>query len=246
MRQARFFAGVVLAAGVSSGAAAQGNGPGFLFGPPRGAVTIRTGWSLASAGSDVFSFTTNQLTLDRRDFSGAMLSVDATWRVLPRTELVASAGITATVKRSEFRDFVDNNELPIEQSTEFARAPLTIGLRQNLGGTGRQVGRFAWVPSRVTPFVGAGAGVMYYRFKQYGDFIDFATMDVFPSQFVSEGWTPTAYASAGVDYSLSARIGLTAEGRYHWARANLSRDFSGFDKIDLAGLATTVGVSIRY
>ena len=111
---------------------------------------------------------------------------------------------------------------------------------------GRSVGKFAWIPSRVAPFVGAGAGVMHYRFHQTGDWIDFQTMDVFSSQFLSGGWARTAHVLAGLDYSLGARFALTGEARYLWSSASLSSEFSGFQPLDLSGLAMNAGLTVRF
>src|ERR1043166_4764571 len=46
-----------------------GSGDGFLFRPPTGDVAVRAGFDLASAGSDIFTFVTSELTVNRRDFS---------------------------------------------------------------------------------------------------------------------------------------------------------------------------------
>jgi hypothetical protein len=88
---------------------------------------------------------------------------------------------------------------------------------------------------------------MRYDFHQSGDFVDFVDMSVFAGQFQSTGWTGTVHARGGVDYSLTPRLALTAQGRYDWSSgATLSRDFAGFDKIDLAGFSTTVGLTVRF
>src|SRR5689334_18849879 len=50
-------------------ASAQDNGNGFLFGAPAGAFTLRGGWAMPRAKSDLFTFTTQNLTLNRSDFS---------------------------------------------------------------------------------------------------------------------------------------------------------------------------------
>ena len=67
---------------------------------------------------------------------------------------------------SEFRDYVDNNRQPIQQTTEFRRLPLTGSLKAYLSKTGRSIGHFAWIPSRYAPYVGGGGGAMWYRFRQ--------------------------------------------------------------------------------
>ena len=50
-------------------AQAQSAGDGFLFGQPRVTLTARGGFDLARASSDIFSFTTERLTVERGDFS---------------------------------------------------------------------------------------------------------------------------------------------------------------------------------
>ena len=224
----------------------QQSGHGFLFREPRATLTLRLGWNAANARSDLFSFATEQLTLDRNDFSSLGFDADLAVRIRPRTRLVVSLSMSGSEKDSEFRDYLDNNDLPIEQTTSFLRMPVTVGLRQYLTMPGQSIGRLAWIPSRVAPYVGAGAGVMFYQFEQTGDFIDFETMEVFADHFTSEKFTPTANVLAGLDYSLSARFGLTTEARYVWARGALSRDFSGFHRLDLSGLSTSVGLTIRF
>jgi hypothetical protein len=104
----------------------------------------------------------------------------------------------------------------------------------------------AWIPSRAAVYVGAGGGAQHYQFKQSGDFIDMETMDVFNDQYVSKGWAPLGQALAGVDYTLTPRFALTAEGKYVWSSAQLSRDFSNFQRLDLSGFTTTAGITVRF
>ncbi|MFO0093628.1 MAG: hypothetical protein ACK54K_04905, partial [Gemmatimonadaceae bacterium] len=135
---------------------------------------------------------------------------------------------------------------PIEQRTQFRRVPLTAGLKWNLRPAGRTVSRYAWVPTRLVPYVAAGGGLMHYRFGQSGDFVDFRTNDVFGETLRSSGWTGTVYAAAGATWSLNPTVGLTSELRYDRARATLGRDFEGFDPIALSGVGLTAGLLFRF
>jgi len=227
-------------------ASAQDAGRGFLFGAPTGSFTVRGGWALARAQSDFFAFTTENLTLNRGDFSSPAIEGDLAFRIASRTDVVLSSGLSGINRRSEFRHFIDNDDLPIEQTTKFSRIPITIGVKQYLTSTGRSIGRFAWIPSRVAPYIGAGGGTMFYTFRQEGDFINFQNNDVFPSTYASDGWAATGYGAAGIDYSIGPRLALTTEARYSWSSAQLSRDFSGFGHLDLSGLSTTVGLAVRF
>ena len=225
---------------------AQSGGEGFLFRAPQGEVSIRGGFNHAAAGSDLFTFTTSQLTLNPGDFSSLTFATDVDVTLTQRLSARFGFAVSQSTKPSEFRDFVDNNRNPIEQTTEFRRLPLTASLKAYLSKTGRSIGHFAWVPARYAPYVGGGGGAMYYNFRQHGDFIDFATLKVFPDNFESDGWTPTVHTFAGTDVSLNPRFAVTVEGRYEWAHKHLSTDFARFQPIDLSGFSMTAGFVIRY
>ncbi len=221
-------------------------GNGFLFGAPSGSFTVRTGYALPSEGSDLFPFIREQFTLRNGDFAGGSISTDLAYFLKPNVAMqfgIAYAGHTAP---SVYRKWIDTNNQEIEQSTTFRRVPLTMGLRYYLWPTGRSISELAWVPSRYVPYVGAGVGLTWYQFRQAGDFMDYKTLNIFPSTLNSEKWTNSFYAAAGVERSLSARFALTGEARYDYGKATLSSDFVGFNRIDVSGLAVTVGLTIRY
>lgn len=234
-----------LLAGTARSSAAQSAGDGYLFHSPVVTLTVRGGYARASAGSDVFDDVTKDLTLDRGDFSSITGAGDIAVHVKPRVDLVFSAAFSQSHHKSEFRDLIDNNDLPIEQTTTFQRVPLTANVRLNLASPGRSVGRLAWIPTRVVPYVGAGAGAMRYQFKQEGDFVNFVTNGVFPAVLDSEGWAFVAQGMAGVDYNLSTQMGLSLDARYVHARGDLGPSFNGYDRIDLSGMTATVGLSFR-
>jgi hypothetical protein len=224
---------------------AQSAGDGFLFHAPVFTFGVRGGFDRASAGSDVFSFVTQQLTLNRRDFSSATFGTDLAIPVSRSNDIVFDAGLTSVSRRSEFRDWVDQNNLPIEQTTSLRRVPLTLGIRHYLSPRGRSIGRFAWIPAARTTYIGLGAGLMNYRFRQVGDFVDFQTLNILPDEFTSNAWTPVLHALAGTELSLGRFIMVTAEARYTWARGPMSRDYVRFNRIDLSGVSVTTGLSFR-
>lgn len=238
---------VVLASlAVVTPARAQGAGEGFLFRTPSATLTLRGGYDRAGAQSDVFTFSTQHLTLGRGDFSGLAGGADLGLRLTPRVDLLLSGEYTGRVKDSEFRDFVGTDDRPILQTTRFERVPLTAAAKLYVAPRGRRIGRFAWVPARVAPFVGGGGGATWYRFRQEGEFVDYETLEIFQDRLESTGWAPSAQAFGGIDYALTPRLAVTGETRYTWSRARPHASFSDFDRIDLSGLAATVGVTLRF
>ena len=231
----------------SSAARAQPDaGDGFMFHAPRGGLSLRIGYARPSADSKVFDFVSKQLTVGKGDFAGGSIAADVEIPVATRAAVLVGAAISARAAQSEYRNFVDNNDLPIEQRTEFRRVPLSLGVKYYLAPPGRALSRLAWVPATVAPYVAAGGGWTYYSFRQSGDFVDFKTLDVFTSTMQSYGWSSAMYAATGVHYGLSAHADLVTEARYDRSRAPMSNDFQGFDRISLSGLSLTAGVHFRF
>lgn len=224
---------------------AQSAGHGYLFGAPDVRFVIRGGYAHATAGSDVFDDATRFLTLEKSDFSGPSIGGEIAFPITSRFDLSLNVDYSAAVSESEDREYYDNNQLPIVQTTSFRRAPLTMNAIVALRPRGRSIGSLAWIPTRVVPWIGAGGGGMWYRFQQEGDFVDYQTLNVISRTVESSGWAPALQAQGGVDVTLSPRIGFTADVRGTWARAELSRDFSGYEKIDLSGVTGALGFTLR-
>jgi len=230
-------------------AAAQNAGDGYLFHAPVVTIGVRGGYSGATAGSDVFDDVTRQLTLSKSEFGSLSVGADIGFNITSKLDLTLDAGFSRSSHRSEFRDFVDNNNLPIEQTTTFERIPLTANLKLRLASPGRSIGHLAWIPNRFVPYIGAGLGAMSYRLKQEGDFVDFNTNAVFPSTFDTQAdgkdWAFVQQVMAGAEYNFSPMFGVTLDARYLHGRGDLGTAFSGFDKIDLSGASATIGLSMR-
>lgn len=227
-------------------ATAQGSGNGFLFEQPSGSLTLSGGYAHANAGSDIFSFTTDNLSVSKSDFSGLTLGADLAFRVAPRFDVVLGTSYAGTSTPSTYRSLVDQNNQEITQTTDFRRVPVMLSAKAYLTDRGRSVGRFAWVPSRFAPYVGVGGGAMWYKFRQHGDFVDTNDNSVFSADLNSSGWSPAVQGLAGLDFTLTPHLALTGEAKYIWAHGKLSDSFSGFDNIDLSGLSTAIGLTFRY
>jgi hypothetical protein len=230
-------------------AAAQLAGNGYLFHAPHVKIGIRGGYSAATAGSDVFDDVTKQLTLNKGDFASLIVGADIAFSITSKLDFTLDAGYSRSNHKSEFRDFVDNNGQPIEQTTSFERIPFTANLKLYLAPTGRSVGQLAWIPSRIVPYVGGGVGFMRYRFKQQGDFVDFNTNAVFPATLDSGddggNYAFVQQAMAGAEYNFSPMFGVTFDARYLHGRGNLGTAFKGYDRIDLSGVTASAGLSVR-
>jgi hypothetical protein len=223
---------------------AQATGNGYMFGAPDARFSIHAGYSRAGAGSDLFDQVTSDLSLNKSDFSGPTIGGELAVTLSPRLDLALQVDYAGTSKGSEYRHFAENGA-PIQQTTTFKRVPVTANIRAYLVPRGREIGKLAWIPASVVPWLGVGGGYMWYQFKQQGDFVDQSNLSIHTDQFDSNGWTPTLQGMGGVDVNLSTRLAFTADLRYNWARASLGQDYLGYNKIDLSGVSTALGFTVR-
>ncbi len=222
------------------------SGNGFLFGRPHVTVSLRGGIAQPTASSDVFAFSSQRLTLGRGDYLGGSYGLELGLRVAERLDVQFGVAYSDRKANSEFRDWIDNNDKPIEQTTSFRRTPITLGLKYYLTSPGRTLGRLAWIPAKIAPYVSAGGGIMSYDYRQSGDFVDFKTLDVFHSTLSSHDVAAMMYGAVGVDYSLTPNLSVMTEARYDASRAKMNNDFQGFNHIDLSALAVTAGLNVRF
>ena len=219
----------------------------FLFRKPRFSVAFNLGYGMPRAGSDIYDFVTKEMTLQKSDFQSMVVGGSFGVRVTDRIEVSLEMVHGSANTLSELRDWVDQDDLPIQQNTKLTWVPVTASVKAYLWERGRRVSRFAWVPGQWSPFIGAGAGRVYYQFKQAGDFVDYETYDIFFDTYRSEGNTGIFHLLAGAEWSLSPAFYLTGEGRYSWAESDMDREsFFDFDPIDLSGFQATVGLALRF
>lgn len=222
---------------------------GFLFGQPKGQLTVRAGPVLHRAGGDLLNFFQTELTLDRGDFRAPAISGEFAFVLNPRLDIAVGAGWSNVKRGSEDRDFVeeiDGEDVPIRQTTALRVIPFTATLKFYPLSRGRSISELAWVPASTTPYVGIGGGMAWHRLQQYGDFVSESDLSIFTDSWESNSRSAIGHALAGVDHWFTPRIGLNAEGRYTFGSATPVGDFAGWDSIDLSGLQLGIGLAVRW
>jgi hypothetical protein len=255
MRKTVLVAALVTGLTVPTTVAAQG-GPGFLFKNPRVSLGVRTGYQLPRVGNDFFDFPLDSLTLERADFASPYLGGELAVRVAEHWDVAVGLGWARARSESEYVNWLEGDD-PIAQVTTFQTVAGSLGAKYYFAERGRSIGRFAWVPSRVTPYLGGGIGVVGYEFEQAGDFVDYETVvtdpndgsvsaDIYTDRLRTTGAGVSGYLAGGADVALGKQFVLTAEARYTLANGSVGGPYSGFDKIDLAGLQLLAGLALRW
>ena len=232
--------------------------PDFLLGRPHASIGVRGNWLMATAGSDIYDFVSEHLTIEKSDFNTATFATDLAIYATPRLDIVAGFEAADSEIPSAYRGYSETvsgsaTTIPIQQVTELNQMHFTGSVKFGLLPRGKQVSRLAWIPRTFVPYVGAGAGVTRYTFRQTGDFVDFATENraagtfrIFTDVFQSEGWAPSLHAFGGTDIMVFKRLYLTLEGRYTSVYAELDQDFIDFEPMDLSGFRFGAGINFVF
>ncbi|MPY88095.1 MAG: outer membrane beta-barrel protein [Luteitalea sp.] len=180
------------------------------------------------------------LLYEIEDFNGGTFGADYLVSVGSFIEVGAGIGYyqrTVPTIHAELED-VDGSD--IEMDMKLRVLPITF------------TGRF-FPLSRdlgLQPYVGAGLGLLRWRYSETGEFVDFDTFEIFPENFVGEGTAVGPVVLAGVRFPLSRTVLIGGEYRFHGGTAELDPEDpdQGFfgDEIDLANHTFQVTVGFRF
>ena len=229
--------------------------PDFLFGRPRISIGIRGLLHRARAESDFYDFVNEELFVRRSsdddhenpdhgllNFDAPGIGFDFGFGVTSRLDVRVGVDYAKSLNESELRNFIGEDGLPFTQRTELSQVELRGELAFALAPRGRAIGQYAWIPSRVVPYVGAGLGFVRYDLVQAGEFVD--DLGYFEDAFGSTGSGPGLHLFGGADIRMSRQVYLNVEARHVEASGKLGEEFAGFEPLDLSGLR--IGAGVRF
>lgn len=243
---------VVLVALAAPTVASGQGGDGYLFNRPRFSATFRAGYAIPTAQGQLFDFATDEFialgadTLSSLSFDGPYLGGEVSVKPWAHLDIALGIGWTRSRALTEYRRWIDADDNPIVQETTFEVIYGTLGAKYYPLDRGRSVGSLAWVPRRLTPYVGAGLGLSSYRFVQEGDFVDDVTFAIFPDYLESSDEGLILYGGAGVDMTLFKNAIATVEARYSYSSADVQGSYLSFNDVEIGGLQLMVGLGFQF
>jgi hypothetical protein len=184
---------------------------------------------------DVLNANRDFLFFDIRDFNSA--SVGGEWLVPLGQYIEGGIGVSFTRRTvpSVYQEFTDPDGTEVDQDLRLRMVPITFSVR--LLPLGQHTG--------FQPYIGAGLGVISWRYSETGEFIDFGARNViFRDAFVASGSNAGPVVVGGIrGASRNASAGF--EIRYQKAEGDLPNDFAG-PKIDLGGWTYNFTVGVRF
>jgi len=189
----------------------------------------------ARAAGDVLVENRTFLFFDIPEFRGPTIGAEWLVPVNEFVELGAGVSFSRRTVPSVYLDFVDEDGFEIEQETRLRLIPLAFTARVVPFGQSQPV----------QPYVGAGLGVINWRYSEFGDFIDFGAGNVvFRDTFTASGTQTGPVILGGLRFAGdSAAAGF--EVRYQKAQADLDDTFAG-PVLDLGGWTYNFTVGARF
>ncbi|HLA76018.1 MAG TPA: hypothetical protein VJU18_00405 [Vicinamibacteria bacterium] len=214
---------------------------GLLAGVPAsglaGGIEVRGGGFAPRAQSNLFSDVSELYNVDKKDWAGGSGGIEFSMKLVPNLELGFHVDGYHRTLDSHYRDYTRDSGREISQALELSVVPVGVSLR--LVPTSRH--------ARLAPYATVGADLFYYRYEEYGEFIDFHTpgLDISSDSFISEGVAPGFHVAGGLRVPIGPVFAFTGEVRYQWAKTDMPDDFRE-NKIDLSGAGVTLGMLFRF
>jgi len=179
----------------------------------------------------------------KSDFDGVYGGGEYNQVVTDYVELGVHYDYYARTTDTSYRNYTRPDQTEIRQSLRLRVSPLGVTVR--------------FMPTskrhQLVPYVGGGVDALFYKYEEYGDFIDFydPTLPVKSDHFVTESTAFGYHALGGLRVYLNRDFAIVGEGRYQWGKHDMHGDFAPnapglVNTIDLGGWTFTVGVHVRF
>lgn len=189
----------------------------------------------ARVDDDVLNENRTFLAFDIGDFNGA--SVGGEWLVPLGDYVEGGIGISFSRRTvaSVYSDYIDNDGTEVDQDLRLRLVPIAFTVRLTpLGRT-----------SPVQPYIGAGLGIINWRYSEFGEFVDFGAGNIiFREEYVADGHETGPVIVGGIRFA-SDVMSAGGEIRYHSAKGDLNEDFTA-PHIDLGGWTYNFTVGYRF
>jgi len=210
-------------------------------------VDLWAGGFAPAARSDFWYENSRDYSVAHGDLTSVVFGLDLVRHFDRHNAVMLGLGAGGRTVSEPSRTLDDGTGAPLEHHLEHLDLSLTASYVFFPLGTDQ----------KVIPYVGAGVGlylgsVQTYRSKTTSDDCsedengDTTCADEY-TDLKSSGFTTLGYfVQAGLEFPVSAKLAVLANGRYTVARANLDGDFKDAHELDLSGAQGAVGFAFRF
>lgn len=210
----------------------------FIFAAalPAQQINVKFGYIMPFQSSDLWDDNIYNLAYEKADFNALNFSIEYQHQFHRNFSFYVEGGRYKRTVNSEYRDYEYQDGSPIVQSMHLDLTSLEMGIKINL------------LPSRsrFSPYIGAGAGLYFWKYEQYGEFIDFDEFEVYDGFADQEAVTLGFHVKGGLSMRINRSFGLLLEAKAHFAEGDLGEYFEGFEPFDLGALSLSAGFQFYF
>lgn len=180
-------------------------------------------------------FECESLLFEVSDFNGPAIGGEWLIGIGNFLEAGASLGFSQRTVPSVY-EFLENSDgSEIEQELKLRLVPFTATVR--FVPTGRHSG--------LQPYIGAGIGLINWRYTETGSFVDVFDRTIFRANYEADGTETVPVIVGGLRGLVGDNILLGGEIRWQRGDAELTDDFVG-ERIDLGGVTYQATLHFRF
>jgi len=184
--------------------------------------------------SDLWVTNMENLTMSKQDMQAVYYGLEYENFINRYMSVSIEGGYYEKEHYASYRDYEYDDGSPIEQNVGLQIYSLEAGMK--IYPLGQRV--------RFCPYFGGGAGLYYWKYKQWGDFINFDSGTVSEGEYAeTSAYTPGANLKGGFILRLKRNFGIVLEAQYQYLKGELSSSFEGFEKLDLNGFKVIAGIN---
>jgi hypothetical protein len=228
--------------------AAAGYAEMYRYGSSEGLdMTIKGGYYMMRGESDLWQYNSEIFIYEPSDLNGFAIMVGLNYHLNSFITFSIEVGGSYAHTYTQYRDYVDEFDMPIETDIELSVVPIEVGLKFNILGRGKYIGRFdAYEKNPIIPYIGGGVGMYLWNYTEYGDYIDFANDEIVYAEFEADRVSFGAFVVAGLEIPMGRRFGFLMEYKYLWLKGDLGEAFTGFEDFDLGGQIVYIGITTGF
>ncbi len=184
---------------------------------------------------DVLYENLNFLAYDIKEFKGVTFGGEFLFPLGNNLEAGVGLHYYQRTVPSVYADMVNSNGAEIEQDLKLRIVPITMVVRF------MPLGRRA----SFQPYIGAGLGLLAWRYSESGEFVDFNDDSIFRDKYTANGTAVSPVIVGGIRIPLTRAFAFGGEVRYQKADVEIGNDFYG-DRLDLGGISGLATFTFRY
>lgn len=200
-------------------------------------VNLKIGLLNLTQNSDLWEQNRDELVFNKKDMLNLQVGIEYEKYFNQKFSFSLEAGYYEKKHYTQFRDWEYEDGNPIFHNISLEITYLEADFK--IYPVGHRKAFY--------PYLGGGIGIYYWKYVEWGDFIDEIDEVIFEDENAQTStYTPGFNLKGGFVLRFKGNIGFCFEAKYQFLKGELSSFFEGFEKFDLNGISFSFGFNVFF